>query len=110
MTAPETIDELLDLYPGYFKPEEAAGVKGVVQLDLNGEGGGQYHLVIEEQTLDIREGTHPDPTVTIRTTAAQWLKVNRGEAHPMTLMMTGRLTVDGSLSMATKFQSMFDPR
>ncbi len=110
MAAPETISELLDLYPEYFKPQEAAGVDGVVQLDLDGEDGGQYYLVIEDQTLDIHEGTHDDPAVTIRTTAERWLAVNRGEANPMTLMMLGQLRIDGSLSMATRFQAMFDPR
>ncbi len=110
MAAPETISELIDLYPQYFQPSEAEGVDGVVQLDLDGDDGGQYYLVIEDQTLDIHEGTHDDPTVTIRTTVERWLKVNRGEASPMTMMMMGQLKVDGSLSMATKFQSMFDPR
>lgn len=110
MATPETISELLDLYPEYFKPEEAAGVDGVVQLDLDGEDGGQYYLVIEDQTLDIHAGTHDDPTVTIRTTTERWLEINRGEASPMTMMMMGKLKIDGSLSMATKFQSMFNPR
>lgn len=110
MATPETIPELIDLYPEYFQPREAEGVDGVVQLDLDGAGGGQYYLVIEDQTLHIQEGVHDDPTVTIRTTAERWLKINRGEASPMTMMMMGQLSVDGSLAMATKFQSMFDPR
>lgn len=108
MAAPQSIPELLNRYPDYFNPQAAEGVDGVVQLDLEGEGGGQYVLTIRDQELDIQEGTHEDPTVTIRTTAERWLKVNRGEASPMTLMMTGRLSIDGSLSMATKFQSLFD--
>lgn len=110
MASPETIPELIALYPEYFQPSEAEGVDGIVQLDLDGERGGQYYLVIEDQTLDIHEGTHGDPTVTIRTTAQRWLRINRGEASPMTMMMMGKLKIDGSLSMATKFQSMFDPR
>ena len=110
MASPKTIPELIDLYPEYFQPSEAEGVEGIVQLDLDGDGGGQYYLVIEDQTLDIHEGVHDDPTVTIHTTAERWLKINRGEANPMTMMMMGQLTVDGSVPMATKFQSMFDPR
>lgn len=108
MAAPQTISELLDYYPEYFNPQAAEGVDGVVQLDLDGEGGGQYYLKIQNQELDVHEGTHDDPTVTIRTTAERWLKINRGEASPMTMMMMGKLKIDGSLSMATKFQSMFD--
>jgi putative sterol carrier protein len=108
MAAPQTIPELLDYYPEYFNPQAAEGVDGIVQLDLDGEGGGQYFLKIQNQELDVNEGTHDDPTVTIRTTAERWLKINRGEASPMTMMMMGKLKIDGSLSMATKFQSMFD--
>ncbi len=108
MAAPNSIDELLDLYPEYFNPAEAEGVDGIVQLDLSGEDGGQYVLTIRNQELDVQEGTHEDPTVAIKTTAERWLQINRGEANPMMLMMTGRLSIDGSLSMATKFQSLFD--
>ncbi len=108
MAAPESIPELLEYYPEYFNPQAAEGVDGVVQLDLDGEGGGQYYLTIRDQELDVNEGTHEDPTVTIRTTAERWLKINRGEASPMTMMMMGQLKIDGSLSMATKFQSLFD--
>lgn len=107
MAVPETIPELLDRYPKHFNPRAAEGVSGVVQLDLEGDDG-QYYLVIENQELDIHKGRHDDPTVTIRTTAERWLKINRGEANPMTLMMMGKLRIDGSLSMATKFQSLFD--
>lgn len=108
MANPQTIPELLEVYPEYFNPQAAEGIDGVVQLDLKGEGGGQYYLTIRNQELNVHEGTHDDPTVAIRTTAERWLKINRGEASPMTMMMTGRLTIDGSLSMATKFQSLFD--
>jgi putative sterol carrier protein len=108
MAAPNSIDELLALYPEYFNPAEAEGVDGIVQLDLSGEDGGQYVLTIRNQELDVQEGTHEDPTVAIKTTAERWLQINRGEANPMMLMMTGRLSIDGSLSMATKFQSLFD--
>ena len=108
MAAPNSIDELLELYPEYFNPQAAEGVDGVVQLNLTGDDGGQYVLTIRDQELDVQEGTHEDPTVTIKTTAERWLKINRGEANPMSLMMTGRLSIDGSLSMATKFQSLFD--
>lgn len=108
MAAPQTIPELLDYYPEYFNPQAAEGVDGIVQLDLDGAGGGQYYLTIRNQELDVHEGTHDDPTVTIRTTAERWLKINRGEASPMTMMMMGKLKIDGSLSMATKFQSLFD--
>lgn len=102
-----SIPEIFESYKDRFLPEEAAGVNGVVQIILTGEGGGAYQLVIVEQTLEIVEGEHDSPTVTVTATATDWLKVNNGESNPMTLMMMGKLKVSGSLPVATKFQSMF---
>jgi putative sterol carrier protein len=102
------LDELIALYPDAFDPAEAEGMDAVVQLDIDGEDGGQYYLEIRDQELDVHEGTHDDPTVTISTSAENWLDINRGDASPMSLMMTGQLQISGSMSVATKFQSVFD--
>jgi putative sterol carrier protein len=64
-------------------------------------------MVIDDQTLNIEEGEHDDPTVAVTTSADDWLKINNGQTNAMALMMQGKLKVSGSLPMATKFQSMF---
>ncbi|CAM3239044.1 SCP2 sterol-binding domain-containing protein [Rhodothermus bifroesti] len=102
-----SIPEVIASYKERFLPDQAAGIEGVVQLNLTGEGGGAYYLVVKNGTLEIHEGTHENPTVTVTTSAENWLKLNNGEANPMALMMMGKLKVSGSLPMATKFQSMF---
>lgn len=99
--------EVIKSYEERFIPEEAAGVDGVVQLNLTGEGGGSYVLVIKDQTLTIEEGKHDEPTVTVTASADDWLKVNNQETNPMALMMAGKLKLSGSLPLATKFQGMF---
>ena len=103
-----TLDELVSLYPEYFDPQAAAGMNGIVQLDIDGEKGGAYYLEIQDQELSVTEGMHDDPAVTIRTSAEHWLDIHRGEANPMSLMMTGKMQISGSMPMATKFQSVFD--
>jgi putative sterol carrier protein len=103
-----SLDELVALYPDHFDPSEAEGMDGIVQLDIDGEKGGQYYLEIRNQELSVSEGAHEDPTVTISTSAENWLDIHRGEASPMTLMMTGQLQISGSMPMATKFQNVFD--
>lgn len=102
-----SIPEVLESYKERFLPDQAAGVEGVVQLNLTGEGGGAYYMVIKDGTLEIKEGTHENPTVTVTTSAENWLKINNGKANPMSLMMLGKLKVSGSLPMAMKFQSLF---
>lgn len=102
-----SIDEVIASYPERFQPSAAEGVDGIVQLNLTGEGGGHYYMVIQDQTLDIEEGEHPDPTVGVTTSAEDWLKINNGQTNAMALLMQGKLKISGSLPMATKFQSLF---
>jgi putative sterol carrier protein len=104
----ETIPEVIDSYPDRFKPENAQDTNAVVQLNITGEGGGQYQLVIRDGTLDIRTGAHDDPTLTATVDADDWIRVNNGEVSPMTLLMQGKLKFSGSLPMALKFRSMFE--
>ena len=104
-----TIEDVVASYPGRFYPDRAKGVDGVIQFIFTGQSGGAYFLVIHDQQLDVEEGDHPDPTVTITVPAEAWLQVNNGETSPMGLLMKGQLKVRGSLAMATKFQTLFRP-
>lgn len=108
MASFDNVGDLIRSYPDHFNPDAARGLDGVVQLDLDGDDGGQYVLHIQDQELTVEEGTHDDPTVTISTTAQDWLDVSQGEVNPMSLMMRGKLTVSGSMSLATKFRDLFD--
>ncbi len=104
-----SIDEVMASYPGRFYPEKAKGVDGAIQFVFTGEGGGEYHLLIRDQELDVVSGEHPKPAVTVTVRAEDWLKVNNGDVGPMALLMQGKLKVKGSLGMAAKFQTMFQP-
>jgi len=103
-----SISEVIASYPDRFKPEVAQDTNAVVQLCITGEDGGMYHMVIQEGTLVVEEGTYDDPTLTATVDAEDWLRVNNGEVSPMTLLMQGKLKFSGSLPMALKFRSMFE--
>jgi len=110
MASFSNLDELVALYPDAFDPSEAEGMDAVIQLDIAGDDGGRYFLEIQDQEMDVTEGMHDDPTVTVQTSAENWLDIHRGEASAMSLMMTGQLTIQGSMSTATKFQDILDFR
>lgn len=101
-----TIPEVLSSYEENFDPNKAAGLDGIVQLSLSGDGGGEYTITIRDQSLRVEKGDHEDPDVVVKTTADHWLAVNNGKANPMMLMMQGKLKIKGSMAMATKFQAL----
>lgn len=104
----ENIPQVIDSYPERFRPEKAEGVDAVIQLNFTGEGGGQYHLKIRDQQLEIEEGEYDDPALTATAPAEDWLALNNGEVNPMSLVMRGKLKFSGSLPMAMKFRNLFE--
>ncbi|MEM6646060.1 MAG: SCP2 sterol-binding domain-containing protein [Bacteroidota bacterium] len=102
----QTIPELFAAYQKQFDPTQAVGIEATIQMQIDGEGGGAYHFVIKDQTMAVVEGTHAAPDVTVRTTAANWLKVNNGELNPMMAMMTGKVKISGDLALATRLQAL----
>ena len=103
----ETIPDLLEAYERNFVPERAKGVSGTVQLHLTGDKGGDWVLTFDDGTFSTREGTVEDPTVRATADAEDWIALSLGKANPMTMMMTGKLKIKGSVSLATKFHGMF---
>lgn len=106
----ETLDDLLSLYQTNFNADNAEGIDAAVQLDITGEGGGQHILLIKDNTLTVEEGVHDDPSITVTSTFDNWLKMNMGDANPMSMIMTGKIKIRGSLPLAMKFQSLFFSR
>jgi putative sterol carrier protein len=102
-----SIDEVIASYPDRFNPSKAQGVDDKVQMNLTGEGGGQYVLHVHDGQVDISEGEAEDPTLTLSAPADVWLSVENGQTNPMMAMMSGKVKLKGSVPFATKFMGMF---
>lgn len=77
------------------------------QWELAGEGGEIFHAEVKGDRLEVREGPHPRPTVTLMMAAEDYVRVVNGELDGMAAFTTGRGKVGGSLTMAMKMRSLF---
>jgi len=102
-----SISDVIASYPARFNPDKARGVDDTVQMNLTGEGGGQWALHVHDGQVDISEGTVDDPTLTLTAPADVWLSVENGQTNPMMALMTGKVKLSGSVPFATKFMGMF---
>lgn len=103
----ESIQEVIEVLPKSFRPEKSEGVEAVIQLDYTGDGGGNWVLDIQNQTLNITEGIAENPTLTLTASATDWLKIVNREANPMAMIMQKKVVFTGSMPMAMKFAAMF---
>ena len=107
MARVNNMDDLLEVYEERFKPEKTVGLDAVIQLLISGDGGGDYILRILEGTFEHEPGVAEEPDITVESAFDDWLKINKGEANALAMMMKGKVKIRGSVPLAMKFQSIF---
>ncbi|HEV8662431.1 MAG TPA: SCP2 sterol-binding domain-containing protein [Candidatus Methylomirabilis sp.] len=105
--APPDLAALLARLPAALDPGAAAGVEGVVQFDLTGEGGATYFLAIQGGACTVGEGRHPGPNVVLTLSAADCVAVITGAVKARALFDTGRLQIAGNLFLALLLRDLF---
>lgn len=107
MSTPTSVVEAFEAMPAEFNADAAAGVDAVFQFDLSGDDGAQYWIKVVNQTIDVNEGTHDAPDITIIATTENYLKLVNGELNAMNAFMQGKIKVKGNMGLAMKLQGMF---
>lgn len=86
------------------RAEEAPVMDLSIKLNLKGEG--FVHVESRgEKNVVTNEDLPADCTVTI--TPENFQKLIAGKLNPMMAVMTGKLKIDGDMSVAMKLQSLF---
>lgn len=106
MSSPIT-DSMLNVVPKSFVAEKAEGVDTVVQYKFTGSETSEWYLVIKNKTLDVQQGLHPTPNMTMTFDADAYLKIANGELDPTMAFMKGKVKVSGDMGVALKMGQFF---
>lgn len=102
-------NEYFDTLGQRFVPSAAKGVNAVIQFELEGPGGGNWHIDINDGTMAVQTGAHAKPTVTVNAGAADYVKIINGDMNGLRAVMTRKMKVSGNLVLARKMENMFPP-
>jgi putative sterol carrier protein len=102
-----TIEKLMELMPGAFLPEKAAGVTAEVQFHLKGEGGGDWILGIRDGSCAVRPGMIEAARLTLTAEAPDYLAVVTGKLDAMSAFAQGKIKLKGDLSLAMRLMGFF---
>ena len=101
------VTELMAELPGRFDPEIAPGLNAVIQFELSPEDeGGPYIVTIRDNSCVIEPGLHQSPSMTLKMTASDYVDLATGKISHQLAFMTGRLRVNGDLSLATRLRDL----
>jgi len=105
MTEAKTPKEFYEkMLPARFKPEKAAGFDDVDQLNLIGPNGGDWVVIIKDQKMQVREGTTPSSTLTLKMTENDFMNIVNDKLSAEKAFFTGKLQFEGNLSLALKLR------
>lgn len=102
---PKQVFEVILPY-GYSKnpqgKDKLKGVKAVYQFNIEGDGGGQWQIKVQDGDLAVATGT-PDPAqCTITLKLDDWKAMNAGTLNPQAAFMQGKLRIQGDMSLAMR--------
>src|SRR4026209_1755614 len=88
------------------KKSQASASGAIFKFALEGDGGGTYIVNLKDNP-GITEGDGA-AECTIRMTAQDFVDLTEGKANGQQLFFTGRLKVEGDMSLALRLQSLID--
>jgi putative sterol carrier protein len=90
--------------PRRFKAEKAAGIDVVAQINVTGPDGGNWTVIIKNQKLQVTEGTHPLPSLTLKMNENDFMDMVNGSLSAEKAFFTGRVHFKGDISVALKLK------
>jgi putative sterol carrier protein len=87
-----------------FKPDKAGGIDVTVQMNITGPNGGDWVVTIKNQKLEVKEGTHPSPTLLIKMAEKDYMDVVNGKMSGEKAFITGKLRFKGNIGLALRLK------
>jgi putative sterol carrier protein len=100
-TPKEFFEEIL---PRRFKPDKALGIDVTVQVNITGPNGGDWVVTIKNQKLEVKEGTHPSPTLELNIAETDYMDLINGKMSGEKAFLTGKLRFKGNIALALKLR------
>ena len=105
--AAPTVKSIMASLPGAFQKDNAAGVEVVFGFEISGPDGGTYSLTIKDQTCELGEGAHPNPSCSLAIGAEDFIKMMTGQTSPMSAYTSGKLKITGDIMKSQLIEKLF---
>jgi len=102
-----SVEEIFEKMPQVFNPTTAKGVDTIFQFHITGEQGGDWNVIVKDQTCEINEGVHKDPSVSLTMSDVDWIAICNGKLDPMMAFMEGKLMASGDVMAGQLLSSLF---
>jgi len=102
-----TAAEVFDAMPASFVADAAAGMNIVFQYIISGDGGGDWHSLIKDETCVVEAGTHAKPNCTLKMGSGDFLDMMNGTLPAMQAYTSGKLKIEGDIMKSQLIEKLF---
>lgn len=102
-----SVQEYFDTLTERFIPEAATGVHATVQYELSGDGGGTYHVIVNQSNMQVVAGRCENPDTTEQMSAENFVKLANGDVNGAKLLMQRQHKTIGNIMLSLKMKKIF---
>ena len=102
-----TPQQALDKRQDAFQADKAKGVHASYQWELSGPNRGEWWLSVNDGAYKMGRGKIDNPNVTFAASDEDWVAMSNKTLKVPWAYLTGRLKIQGSLSLAKKLDEIF---
>jgi hypothetical protein len=111
-TSMESVAEFFEKFEARAGENNDAATQpnAIYQFNVTGEGGGEWNLDLTKgKTGDfVSKGIHESPGATITVPSEVWLGMINGSLNPMQAFMSGKIKIDGDMTLAMSLQQVMN--
>ena len=105
---PAQARDIIPKMPAAFRADKAGSAKALIQLVLNGDGGGNWVIDVSEGQCAVREETLPNPNVQVAMEATHFVSLIQGQLNPLQAFMSGKIKVSGNVGHLMQMMNWFE--
>ena len=90
--------------PQIFNASKAAGVDAILQISLTGPNGGDWIAAIKDQKIDVKNGVHPSPNLSLKMTDKDFLDLVNRKISAEKAFFSGKVQFKGNIALAMKLR------
>ena len=90
--------------PKRFKPDKAAAIDVIVQVEVTGSNGGNWVVTIKNQEIDIKEGLNPSPNLSLKMKEKDYMELVNGKISAEKAFFSGKVHFKGDIALALKLR------
>jgi putative sterol carrier protein len=102
----ESVEAFFNNLESRVDPEKTKGMNATFQFNITGDGGGEWHVAFAEGQAKVQQGQAESPNITLSASDADWLDIVNGRQGGQTAFLTGKLKIQGDMSLAMKLQAL----